>query len=1201
MSSVQANPPAKAESASKVQSHRADTPEANALHTPPSDEPGWAQAAGNLAIQQLFRAGAIQAKLTISQANDPDEEEADRIADRVMRMEEPYPIGTGRSGIHRKCAACESSGTPCPSCEEEEKIQRKKAPGSTAQPGAAVQSKISALRGGGKPLSPSMRAYFEPRFGRDFRAVRIHQDEASQATAQAIHARAYTFGPNIVFGQSPDTAGDRRLLAHELTHVVQQGYAPETSAEAPVITANGSDTRIQRDDGEDTATAPPAAPAASGPAAADYPDDRLLPMLRQGVITPLYAVQLMGGLRSLEVHQPQSYAFLRQRLESEYGEEAVRGVYDNEQRILDLAAKSSDITASLSELQSHYFETDQEAAWEYINAIYGSYEWSYVKIFEHYVQHGEGALAILELFMNGDAESITSALEDAADSAQADEIELEANRAEWTEIGEGAIGEEVATREIFMWWDASISLESLLEPTYGTETEAEALAWARISGQACAVKRVGDRYYAYVVSDQFTYDDVFMTEEFEEHRSEVVPAAGASSGVRLVTVEGYVLTRNGERYFGGAQSDRPEYFAEGTAGLLRNTANLTSAQALALFKNATLDMLLINLTQAETNLRGQMHRVFPVMGMGRRTDVDRDFGALVKSDAADLRGAMTTATNLINRVEDEDFSEENELELMEALETIGRINSQNPSAALMVTSNRDPESTAPVEEGEIENRAEEMSPAEAAWEVGTELSQRLQNIELIRRHFHGNPDETLSLTPLHENILPRFTLLQQFDIRLSIAGHQLSDLAAAIGIPVLELLLIITGAVAGGPLGAGLAAGATTLGAFQTKEQLEEAERLRAGAALDLPGGFQLNTPAEAASATRWAYISLALTVLDVGELASGNRIMRLLGRGVGRAAGGIGRAVTEGAQWARHTLGLPADVVVNLTISGINRLRSLTADMLERFAQLSDALKRVLLGCASPCRVDLATVRAYLLDPARVRTASTAPLTTIDEVVASLPAGIHREAIRDQLTRHPALLTFIQEAGISADDLSGLSAFLTRGDTGASMASRTFSRYLTSLIPAKVGPDIAEFNRIAAAASASEREVASALKGPMFENYARLYISDFRFAGFTRRSYTRSVIPGLEASQRASDGFISRSGELWDFKHTAGRVDAAQARDYERILAYEASRTPPGVTSINYLFPDRAAAEANRHLLDYDGFAVWYLGPSGRRQRLRP
>src|SRR5512146_1332002 len=84
------------------------------------------------------------------------------------------------------------------------------------------------LRSPGQPLGPAERAYMEPRFGQDFSQVRVHTDEKAAASALSVNALAYTVGREIVFAAGqylPATAAGRRLLAHELTHVVQQGAA----------------------------------------------------------------------------------------------------------------------------------------------------------------------------------------------------------------------------------------------------------------------------------------------------------------------------------------------------------------------------------------------------------------------------------------------------------------------------------------------------------------------------------------------------------------------------------------------------------------------------------------------------------------------------------------------------------------------------------------------------------------------------------------------------------------------------------------------------------------------------------------------------------------------------------------------------------------------------------------------------------------
>ena len=80
-------------------------------------------------------------------------------------------------------------------------------------------------RASGRPLDGATRAFFEPRFGADFSRVRLHTDAQADASARAVRAIAYTLGNNLVFrggAYDPTTLGGQRLIAHELTHVVQQ-------------------------------------------------------------------------------------------------------------------------------------------------------------------------------------------------------------------------------------------------------------------------------------------------------------------------------------------------------------------------------------------------------------------------------------------------------------------------------------------------------------------------------------------------------------------------------------------------------------------------------------------------------------------------------------------------------------------------------------------------------------------------------------------------------------------------------------------------------------------------------------------------------------------------------------------------------------------------------------------------------------------
>src|SRR5262249_717319 len=94
----------------------------------------------------------------------------------------------------------------------------------------APPSVLDVLRSPGQPLDSAARAFMEPRFGHDFSHVRVHTDQKAAESARSIHAQAYTVGHDVVFcaGQySPRRAEGKELLAHELTHVIQQnGTAP---------------------------------------------------------------------------------------------------------------------------------------------------------------------------------------------------------------------------------------------------------------------------------------------------------------------------------------------------------------------------------------------------------------------------------------------------------------------------------------------------------------------------------------------------------------------------------------------------------------------------------------------------------------------------------------------------------------------------------------------------------------------------------------------------------------------------------------------------------------------------------------------------------------------------------------------------------------------------------------------------------------
>lgn len=185
----------------------------------------------------------VQPKLEVGSVDDPLEREADRVADAVMQLSD----SDSGAQLSRKCA-CED--------DDEPKSLQAKAAGSLTQ--AAPAGVGAVVNAPGMPLDPATRGFFEPRFGRDFGDIRIHTDPAAAESACAINALGYTVGRDVVFadGQySPHTSNGRRLLAHELAHVIQQSsatpavirrYVPEKrwhvgfiSAEIAVLDAQG--------------------------------------------------------------------------------------------------------------------------------------------------------------------------------------------------------------------------------------------------------------------------------------------------------------------------------------------------------------------------------------------------------------------------------------------------------------------------------------------------------------------------------------------------------------------------------------------------------------------------------------------------------------------------------------------------------------------------------------------------------------------------------------------------------------------------------------------------------------------------------------------------------------------------------------------------------------------------------------------------
>ena len=182
----------------------------HAVMTKEAARPGLAPPLRTPALRSILLGAGAQPKLRVGAVDDPAEAEADRTADRIMRMPDQRGI------LRRKCALC----------DEEEKMRRKETRGASHAGGPlspAAEAAVSSL-GPGAPLPASERAFFEPRFGHSLGRVHVHDGAQAAQAASAVNARAFALGSSVAFARGeyqPGTRGGRELLAHELAHVGQ--------------------------------------------------------------------------------------------------------------------------------------------------------------------------------------------------------------------------------------------------------------------------------------------------------------------------------------------------------------------------------------------------------------------------------------------------------------------------------------------------------------------------------------------------------------------------------------------------------------------------------------------------------------------------------------------------------------------------------------------------------------------------------------------------------------------------------------------------------------------------------------------------------------------------------------------------------------------------------------------------------------------
>jgi hypothetical protein len=203
------------------------------------------RAAAFLRTQQIYgnrtaqrSVAIIQTKLTVSEPGDALEQEADQVAEQAMGGEEECECGG-------TCGECQAAGaqevqTKLSAGAIARRVQRQGSQPEQSPEGPDLDARLSRLAGAGEPLSEGERAFAKSRLGHDFGDVRVHTDAEASDIAASLEAEAFTTGSDIYFRagrHDPESQDGRKLLTHELTHVVQQRSTPRI---APRRRADGA-------------------------------------------------------------------------------------------------------------------------------------------------------------------------------------------------------------------------------------------------------------------------------------------------------------------------------------------------------------------------------------------------------------------------------------------------------------------------------------------------------------------------------------------------------------------------------------------------------------------------------------------------------------------------------------------------------------------------------------------------------------------------------------------------------------------------------------------------------------------------------------------------------------------------------------------------------------------------------------------------
>lgn len=576
-----------------------------------------------------------------------------------------------------------------------------------------------------------------------------------------------------------------------------------------------------------------------------YTDAQLRDLLQRAPdLTGLDFAADLGGLAKMRSRYRETFRVVANRVANRNTMAAWQWLLKRDDEIHQLVHNARALVTMLEEDAAGARGIDDTVAADVLAATAEEVEFSYTRALEAFNRFGDTALFKWHMLLDSPKESARIADREAHDAQEAVD-ERERLRKQREAIGTLWLGNEVV-RGV----DGARTLEAVLAPLDGTDTEHEAIAFARLWPDTCAVARRGERWYVYRLSGSaMRYTHVF-DDASQDGRSKLVPTGEPHP--RIVLADGYVLRPDGAFYTGGDQSQFPRPFYAGSLALLERLAELPDKSALPLFKQLCFDLLLVKLADAAA------HVAAAVRELDLRPD---DRPAELRLLTGALRAHLQAAKDMTAALEDRAPTPQELDRYVATMAAIGQLTSTDPVAATLVVPGEDDDD--PV----VDPYADpEMPDSEVRDHARAALTQRRTNVDVARRRLHRAPDEVMTLQHLHEEVLMRFPLEEMLDLGDEIHWHPWKEFGWGLAEMGALVALSVAAAMTGGTVALIAAGAGLAMGTADAVEAFENAREMAAMAELGLKGDVVVVTPDEAAWAYRWAWVSVAFAVLDAGQ-----------------------------------------------------------------------------------------------------------------------------------------------------------------------------------------------------------------------------------------------------------------------------------------------------------------------------------------------